>query len=415
MFVTPVEVGSGETITALYMAEKIVEAGGSVLFLSSAFARCFIEERFPKEIQDFTDDGEQNRIIWDLSLRKFRPDVIVFADYPLLFFTSGVSPLSDKEGWVQSLKEVDVCIATLDHTGFAQREMGLYFGPPHLSFHYESIPGIPEQMRILLPCPMNEPKPLIRRKGQPFRYWDIPLTITEDQRREVRRRYLENEDDYLIFHAVAHWAWQTTQIYEIPYYQFLPEILEYYLADLPKNVTVVSVNNGELLKKPSNAKIQIINLPSLPKSEYEALLFGSDLMITENKISISLGKAICGLIPCVILRNSYRFRELLQRLKGKLRQVVIAMETMRPGAVYPYDIFPSGMKEEVNQLGLYQDNSLTRGFKELEIYGEEETRHEIQSLLLDEVTRNFVYEQQLAYVKKVQRLDDAAQALHCLV
>lgn len=415
LFVTPVEVGSGETITALHMAEQIVESGASVLFLSSAFARHFVEERFPKQIREFRSDGDCNRTLWASSLREFRPDAIVFADYPLLFFSGGVSPLSDKEEWVRSLEEVGACLITLDHTGYAQRAMGLFFGPPHLSFHYENLPAIPERMHILLPCPMHEASHVAGRKGQPFRYWNVPLTLPDDQRREMRRRYLDREDDYLIFHAVARWAWQTAEVHGIPYYQFLPEIFEYYFANLPKPVTVISVNNGTLLRQSSSSKIKIINLPSLPKSEYEALLFGSDLMITENKMSISLGKAICGLLPCATLRNSYRYRDLLRRVKGKLREVVTKMETMRPGAVYRYDVFPNGMREELEQLGLFRGNSITGGFKELEIYREEETRRELRFLLTDEATRNAIRAQQRAYVNKVQGLDDAAQVLRRLV
>lgn len=414
LFVTLVEAGSGETITALHMAEKITERGGKVFFLASAFARRFIKEKFPNDILEFTNDGDWNRAAWDASLRDFRPDGIVFADYPLLFLASGTCPLSDKDEWVRSLAEVDACLITLDHTGFAQQGKGMFFGPPHLSFHYEKWPAIPEQMHVLLPCPMNEPSPLAWRKGRPFRYWDLPLTMQEEQRQKIRQRYLEHEEDYLIFHSIPNWAWQIAQGYGLPYHLFLPEILEYYFADLPKPVTVISVNKGDILKQPAASKIRIINLSSLSKTEYEALLFSSDLMITENKVSISMGKAMCGLLPCVVLNNSYRYRDLLRRLKGKLRQIVTAMEKRRPGAVYPYEIFPQGT-EELEQLGLYHDNSITRGFRELEIYGEEETRHELHRLLTDKATLDAFRAEQYAYVDKVQRLDDADDVLRRLI
>jgi hypothetical protein len=105
------------------------------------------------------------------------------------------------------------------------------------------------------------------------------------------------------------WARQLAAALELPYYQFLPEILAYYFADLPKPVMVVGVNDGKLLPAVSDASIRIRNLSKLPKSEYEALIFSADLMLTENKMSISMGKAICSYIPCAVLHNNYRYRE----------------------------------------------------------------------------------------------------------
>ncbi|MCZ7571762.1 MAG: DUF6365 family protein [Ardenticatenaceae bacterium] len=414
LFVTPVEAGAGETVTALHMAENIVERGGNVLFLASAFARRLIGQQFPEAIRGLTDDGEQNRALWKAALFEFRPDVVVFADYPLLFFSGGVVPLVDKE-WVRSLDDVEACLVTLDHTGFAQREIGLFFGPPHLSFHYQTFPAIPARMHLLLPCPMNEPAPVAGRRGEPFRYWDVPLRAPDEQRRAVRRRYLDHEDDVLVFHATARWAWQTAQANNIPYYQFLPEILVCYLADLPKPVTLVSVNNGQLLQPPAGSPLRIVNLASLPTAEYEALLFASDLMITENRISITLGKAICGGLPCAVLRNSFRYRALLHRLEEPLREMVITMESLRPGAIYPYDIFPSGMRDELEQLGLYRDNSLTQGFQDLEVYGGEATRQILRDLLIDEAARAALRAKQQRYVDRLRRLDDAELVLRRLI
>ncbi|HBY99603.1 MAG TPA: hypothetical protein DEP84_37645 [Chloroflexi bacterium] len=414
LFVTPMEVGSGETITALHVAERVAKCGGDVLFLASALATRFLEPRFPDAIRVLTGDGERNRETWEATVRAFRPDAIVFADYPLLFFSSGVAPLADAE-WVRRLEDVEACLVTLDHLGFAQRAIGLFFGPPHLSFHYETLPAIPARMQILLPCPLHEPAPVAGRRGEPFRYWDVPLHVPDEQRRAVRRRYLEREDDILLFHAAAGWAWQIAQANDLPYYQFLPEILAYYLADLPKPVTLVSVNNGQLLQPPAGSPLRIVNLASLPTAEYEALLFASDLMITENRISVTLGKAVCGLLPCAVLRNSFRYRALLRRLEGPLREVLTGMEWLRPGAIYPYDVFPNGMRDELEQLGLYRDNSLTQGFQDLEVYGGEATRQALRRLLTGETTRATLRGYQQHYVAGLQALPDAEAVLRRLI
>lgn len=411
LLVTPVDVGSGETITTWHMANQVIERGGDVRFLASSYAHRFLSGKFPAKVDLFTQDAEQNRDVWETCVKQYQPDAIVFSDYPLFFFSNGVSPLADKEEWARSLERLGACLITLDHTGFAQRAQGIFFGPPHLSFHYEKIPAIPDGMGIMLPCPMNEPADLSERRGRAFRFWDTPLTVPSEDRQAIRRRFLEREDDLLVFHAVARWAWESAEAFRLTYYQNLPGILEYYLADLPKRVTVVSVNDGQLLQQPSNAKIRVVNLDRLPAPEFEALMFASDLMLTENRISISLGKAVCGLLPCAALRNSFTFRQLMESMSGPLRDLVWSMEAQRAGAIYPYELFPGGTREWLDQVQLYRDNSLTEAFKTLEIFGEDSTRRELHALLVDPAARECLRSRQAAYAGAVQQLPDAERVL----
>jgi hypothetical protein len=415
LFVTPVEHGSGETITALHVASSIVDHGGDVRFLASSFAAEFVENRFPHEVQQLTESGPENLKIWRSTVDAFQPDAIVFADYPLLFFTHGVPPLAREDGWVEGLERLDVCLVTLDHTGFAQQPLGLFFGPPHLSLHYEFFPAVPERMHLLLPCPMHEPSRLGWRRGRPFRYWPLPLEVDEERRLEWRRRFQAPGRDLVLFHSVPTWAWMSASVHGLPYFEFLPRILELHLGELAPRVTLVSVNNGEILNEPFDSRLRIVNLPPLPVPDYEALLFSSDLMITENTISISIGKAICGLHPCVGFKNSFTLRELLERLDGPLRDLVLAAEAKRAGAIYRYEVFPSGMTEELELLGLYRDNSLTECFKTIEIFGGEESSTDLQSLLVDPDTREALRDRQRRYVAALSALEDVSQVLQEIV
>src|SRR5690349_16316786 len=130
IFVTPSEVSSGEAVTALHMAENICRNSGEIRFLASTFTARFLKNIFSEQVIEFTPDANSNVRIWQSLLREFRPDAIVFADYPLLFFSNGTVPLAD-EAWVRSLDNVDATLLTLDHLGYAQRQMSIYFGPPH--------------------------------------------------------------------------------------------------------------------------------------------------------------------------------------------------------------------------------------------------------------------------------------------
>jgi uncharacterized protein DUF6365 len=415
LFVTPVEQGSGETITCLHLAEGLRDKGHDVLFLASAFAAGFLRSQFPTQIRDLGHDGSANRSMWDSVLAEFRPDVVVFADYPLLFFEAGATPLALEPGWCESLESLPASLVTLDHFGFAQKEMGMYFGPSHLSFHYQRFPAIPRRMHILLPCPMHEPGPVSGRRGYPFRYWNLPFEQSECSRSEVRSRYLENEDDFLVFHTVPNWACGQAERMGLFLYRHLGKVLDYYLRDLPRPVTVVSVNNGSLLQAPIESGIRIVNLKPVSRVEFEGFLLHSDLVLTENSVSIAMGKAICFVRPCAVMRNSFTFRQAVDRSDGPIRELVLQMEHERMGAIFPFNVYPIGMVHELEQIVLYRDNSLTAAFRPLEIFGGTETKRQLYNLLTDDREREALKTAQLEYVRRLLQIGDGADVLQEIV
>ena len=414
LFVAPVQQGSGETMTVLHMARQLVASGHQVRFLAAEFAGRFLRREFDREVLPLSGSGPINRARWEEALVTIDPDAVVFADYPLLFFP-GVAPLAAEPGWIESLDHVRACLVTLDHFGFAQHPMGVWMGPAHLTLAYQWIPALPERFRILLPCPMHEPSPVEERRGDPFRYWDVPLSLDEDRRRAVRRRYLGDEDGFLVAHLVSNWAWRGSEAYGLSFYRHLFRLLEGYLGPAEGRVTVVSVNNGHLLLSPPQARLSLVNTGLLPPDEFETLLLGADLVLTENRVSISVGKAVCGLRTAAVLKNSYRLLDLLERAETGVREVVQAMENAQPGTIYPYDVFPTGMVQELKDLVLYRDNSLTQAFAEVEVFGGSETSRRLCRLLGDPEERDRLRLHQKVYVDRVAALDDVPRALARLV
>lgn len=435
LLVTPVAEGSGETITALHVAESLAARGDEVRFLASPFAARFLAGAFAGRIDELTADGVENHDRWRRTVAGFRPEVVVFADYPLLFFPRGSCPLGRVPGWREGLEEVDATLVTLDHFGFAQRTEGMFMGPPHFGLHYQEFAPLPERMHVLLPCPMHEPGAVEGRRGEPFRYWRLPLGVAPEERAAERRRWLGSPggeggiggtggEGLLVFHSVPTWAWRAAEELGLDLYRHLPRLLASYLADLDRPVTLVSVNNGRLLAPPADAAdaaergspgLRLVNLGPVPKEEFERLLFSCDLMLTENKLSISMGKAICGLVPCAALRNGYRLGELVARSTGVVAEVVQALERQRLGAVYPFEVFPTVVPDDLREIGLYRGNSLTRGFAELELFGGEGTARALRALLTDRETREVLAEGQRRYAAAVARLDEAAVVLDRLV
>jgi len=176
-------------------------------------------------------------------------------------------------------------------------------------------------------------------------------------------------------------------------------------------VVVVSVNGRSLLLPSSAPGLRVIHLGQLRPSEYEELLFASDLMISDNRISSSLAKAVCGLIPCVALRNSHPLPELIDRADEPTRALLLEMERDRPGAIFPFEVFPIWSREDLDALRLFPDNPIEACLLTLEMYGGEETRLAFEQLLTDPAHREKLKARQLHYISLICRLPKSQDAL----
>jgi hypothetical protein len=404
LFVCPVDIGSGETITSIHFAEDLLASGHDVAFIASPFAERFIGAALPVPVHLFSDIGSDNFRLWRTTVADFIPDVIVFADYPLMFFPLGVVPLARVPGWVDSLIELGARLVTLDHFGFAQGKRTLFLGPPHLGLGMLVLPALPDGMEVMLPCPMHEPGPVDGRIGHPFRYWDVPFRLPPGLKEQTRSRYLDSEDGLLVFYAVPNWAWRYAERHRITLYDHLPKLFSDFFSGYEKPVTLVSVNNGRLFDVGDDPRLRIINLGPCPKADFEALLFAADLAVTDNKLSISIGKAICGFQASAVLKNSFGVLELMDRAEGTAREIVRRMERTRIGSVYPFDAFPTVTPKDVDQIGLYRDNGLPEGFLEVEVFGGAETREKLLSLAGDPVRRAEQRARQEIYVERLAKL-----------
>jgi hypothetical protein len=409
LFVTPSELSSGEAITALHMAERIRARGGRCACLASPFTAQFLEPRLGQRVTRLTADIRRNREAWERSLRTLRPHAVVFADYPLLFFSNAITPLAD-DRWVESLAALEALPITLDHLGFAQRAMSMFFGPPHLSMHGETMPELPPRMRVLLPCPMQSPDPVAGRRGTPFRFWDLPFVMSDAERRVWRRGYVD-EASLLVVHTTSNWAWRIARDWRLPHYRFLSEFLAHYLGDLPAPVTVVSVNNGDLLPRSGVARVRIHNSGVLSPDTYERLLAAADLVITDNAISLTAGRAVCSLTSVALLHNPRRLIAIVDAGEPEPRRMALAMERARRGSVFPFEVFPIWSEKEIDQLGLFRENPITEAMAKVDLFGGEASRRLLHQLLTDSDRQAVLRARQAAYVERLGALPDPYDAM----
>jgi Family of unknown function (DUF6365) len=405
IFVTPSEVATGEAITALDFSRRLCAAGAEVMCLASASTERLLRGHFPGTVISFTGQREANQLLWRRSVQDARPDAIVFADYPLLFLSSGVVPLVDDE-WVASLvdmQEAGTVVFTFDHVGYAQRPRTVFFGPAHLTIHAETIPALPAGMEILLPCPSNHPGEVTGRKGTPFRLWDVPLGLARCERRSTREPFVA-EHGMLVLHSTPIWARKAADTFGLPFYELLLRMLQSWLAGAGQPVTIVSVNGGRSRPTPVDPDVTIVNLTGLAPRDYQRLLLGADLFVTENGVSAGLGRAICGLVPCGMLCNAFTLSELLSRAEPNVRALLSTMEAERLGSVFPFEVFPIWDATDVQQLGLFRENNFVEAVARIEVFGGEDTRLQLQGLLGNGEGRAVLLERQRAYVNRISSL-----------
>jgi len=413
LFVTPNPSGSGEAVTALHMGRELTRGGHEVRYLASAFTAGFLRASFPAGVEELTGDAADDRRRWHDLVREFRPGVVVFADYPLLLLSpQGRALLAGDD--LMGLDDLDAVLVTLDHLGMAQGPLTLSFGPPHLELFLEHLPAVPQRMQVLLPCPVQSPIPPASRRGTPFRYWRLPLDLAESRRRALRERFLEGGDGLLVFHSVPTWAEELCRRHRLPNHRYLTRLLEIYLGGLGRPVIVLSVNRESLPAPAMGGGLRVVNLGQLEPGEYQEMLFASDLMLTDNGVSVSLGLAACGLVPCAWLRNSHGLPDLLARTEEPVRAVLLEMEGERLGAVFPFDVFPIWSRADLETLQVLVGNPLTRCVTALEIYGGEETKNALEALLTDPMERLELRARQSDYVEAIGRLPGPEEALLAL-
>lgn len=409
LFVTPSEVSSGESVTALHMAEWLRTEGCTVRFLASSFTASFIRSRLPDALTEFGSDMYSNQRLWESTLREFRPTHIVFSDYPLLALSSGTIPLRDAP-WESRLEECEAEIFTLDHLGYAQKSRLLFFGPPHGTIGVERIPATPLRIRVLLPCPLHDPT-TTSLHGQPFRYWNSLPEFPEPDRVQQRAAYVRSSEELLILHIASGWAVRAAELLLNPYYSFLPRLMSYYLRDLARPVTVISVNDGFLLPEVENGNVRFINTGPLDPSHYEGVLQASDLILTENRISVSLAKAIHMRKHCAVLHNTYTLLEIVNFHPGPPCLLAQQMEQERFGSVFPFEVFPIWAQGDLKELGIFARGNSQGVVADLEIFGGEETARQLRTLLTDDISRQRMRTAQSSYLARIESLPSPLQVL----
>lgn len=405
LIVTPHTLSHGESITAIHVAKDVARHGWEVSFVSSPNTAALIPPPF--EAWTLGGDLQENQRVWSRAVERTRPNLVLFADYPLLAVEAGSVPLAD-EAWIERLERLDAALLTFDHLDLARERA---------SRDADRLPCIPppDRMGILLPCPIHDPCRQAGPKRAFFRYW-TSVKPDSDRCCAVRARYLEEPGGLLVFHAVPRWAQALAAIMNHPLYEFMPNLLSSYLSDLAHSVTIVSVNDGSLLSSSSARGVTIVNLPSLPPNEFEDLLACSDLMLSENCFSVSVGKAVCSLVPTVLWRHTLDPVAVLTSQDVVVGNIAAEMLVRNTKSLDSWLAFPNWDSSLVSALNGMMDapGGMMSAVRSLEIFGGVPTRRTVHALLTDEDEREICRAGQRVYLEKVSALPSPVQAIQRL-
>jgi hypothetical protein len=400
LFVVTHPFSSGEAITALHSAAQAARRGAEVGFLASPRSAQVLARQFPGRVTEMTIDGPTNRGLAARLVAELRPTAMVFCDYALLASSAGGMPLAH-DAWIDWLDDLDAELFTFDHMGLEQ--------PGSVGQLAGSLRR-PARMRLLLPCPMHEPSPLPGRCGVPFRCW-TPRRLDEREREAARGQFAPPSSGYLVVHTVSSWAWEIARVMRSPYYDLLPFLLESYFADCPRPVTIVSINNGSLLRDAPGGRIRIVNRSPLAADEHERLLASADLVLTENCFSSTLGKAACFGVPGVAWQNRFDGPTLRDCVGDDAPPALAEVLGRAPASIEPWLVFPLLSMDWRQHLRVLDDNSIGRAFLRLEIFGGPATSEALRSLLFESPVRRSMEEDGRSYARSMSFLPDFHDAL----
>ena len=419
----------GEINVVLPLAEDIVNQGGEVWFLASPLAARVTRQKFPERVFEMGGErGENQRTFWRI-VKKYRVNVVVFAElYEILQPRRKTDCPLFNARFFSMIGDCDATLVFMDFIAHAPilQEIGdcatcaRPFGGLHLRSFFE-------RLWVVIPCPLNEPSDVPNRSGVPYRVGCLPIPMDEEDRLRVRKRFLASskpEEGALIVRTGSTWQAKLASEYGIPLYDHFTELLAIYLHRIKKPISLVTVSDQQQLKPDPSHKLKVVNLKNLPPADYERLILSADLVFTDNQIGYTLAKTI-GNVPGLVFVNSYDAQQVLdlEEYGSPLWRLVNEMERKRPGSIYPHHIFPlpaesgiengngNGTRTAFEPETLRLGRMLSSPYIKAELFGGKRTSQILQWLLDDPSSRVYLKKHDLAYIDRLNQIDDGTTVL----
>lgn len=325
----------GELLIACEFAVRAQRAGHTCLFLIPPS-----HERVVKEYGiEYTPlipgaDNINRMLLQDLEHTR-RPDLVVLADFlnytfcerhyglvpeDLKLFSGRIGTFDDFH-WQLTRQRVDTY-------GFRARDLGSL--------------SVDEYDFTLRPCPLNIPgQGAPDRQHFDYALLDLPVERSPQLRSAARERLGLSAGAKVVLTTTATWQ-HTYKAYPnvVAFVQLCTQLKERIFADLGPDTRLIAVGSASLFQ--GQAPSHVMQMSSVPPSEFQTLIQAADLFVSDNVTSTTLARAALSGVPALALYSSLR-RDAPGHLKGAphlagpLRKAAEESEHL-----YPFRMFPVG-------------------------------------------------------------------------
>jgi len=295
--------GFGETLIGLNLADQLVPLGVTSQFIVEESATTILAGRGHSFDVIEPGMGRLAGLIVDDVVQRFRPDVIILADY---FTYCTISVRYQLDPWfieAYGIPVVPIDIWEWGGTDFVVDIAGDYVY--RASERFRSLPA------CLRPVPLAHPVPDDAGHARPFRVASGEEPLSARARSRLRSSLGVGEQDRLVLIATARW--QVTG--EAAYSQAassvasgVPPMVTHYLEQLPPRTRFLLI--GEIPQAWSGLPAGRTHaVPPCPQQEFGAMLQAADAVLSLNIGGTTVWRAVMSGVPAMVLGNSYRLRD----------------------------------------------------------------------------------------------------------
>ncbi len=399
LFIICPSLGIGEVYTAVRLSEQLSEAGWEVYFLGNEIIGLF--EEIKKENRwVLSNDSNYNYSLLEELVQRVNPDMFIFTDYNMYIKNSYMNFAFDF-GWLQNYDISCTVIDTIGNCGYKDDYSAIYEDK-------KTILTLPDWVdAILRPVPPHDPVKTISENLIYFPVFLKSENISAEDKIILRQEFKVSQDSKLVIFPLGHWIKIVAGKVENRLYQHMIRIILYFFNRLEYDIELVllgdtSWNSGEY----KNVSLRT-DLAELPFFKTEELIGISDLVITINRFSNSLGRAARYKVPAISLRNSYDITVSEGRIITGLDygitpfiNKILRLVTENNGTVKRFSIFPEFDTGIINEF--YDKNPRFAGIiPTCEIFDQEGTVNMMKKLLSE--GKKELVEKQTAFISSANK------------
>lgn len=396
LFIICPSLGIGEAYTADRLSEQLVNVGWKVYFLGTEIVTLF-EGVKNENTWVLSEDNKENYNLLNEIVSSVSPDLFIFTDYNMYIKNSFIN-FSFEFNW---LDEFNIPCMVIDTVGNCQNEV--------LSSLYENEGLIlPKWVdAVLRPVPPHDPVDSENKRLIHFSVFTEFEEQNVETKQKIKQDFKVEQDKKLVVLPLGHWINLVAGTVEHRLYKYMLRIFVNYLCDLEYDIELVIL--GDKSCGSSNYKNVYVrtDLAEISFSKAEELISISDLMITTNRFSSSLGRAARYKVPTISFINSTDIVVSQGRIMTDLNfeispyiNRILQLVTGRNGKVKKFAMFPEYDTGIINEF--YSKNPR---FAEIvptcEIFDKDTTVTVLKSLLSED--RHKLTEKQSNFMNKAYK------------